>query len=152
MNADVISVLIIKKWSLICSTFLGIINLLHSTSLFVFISSRYHIAFQLFCHLILVLWSNVNVNVNIYFIIYVIPFYVIYVTPHAYVCYLHIQIKNSEPLDNYHDRDLDAALSNHRSTDQLVGEVNLQPVGLAVLDHLIHLDVDMPLIGDHYRG
>jgi len=37
-----------NKWSLICSTFLGTINLLHSTSLFVFISSRYHITFQLF--------------------------------------------------------------------------------------------------------
>jgi len=47
-----------NKWSLICSTFLGIINLLHSTSLFVFLSSRYHTTFQLFCHLILVLWSN----------------------------------------------------------------------------------------------
>jgi len=47
-----------NKWSLICSTFLGTINLLHSTFLFVFISSRYHITFQLFCHLILVLWSK----------------------------------------------------------------------------------------------
>jgi len=37
-----------NKWSLICSTFLGTKNLLHSTSLFVFISSRYHITFQLF--------------------------------------------------------------------------------------------------------
>jgi len=31
-----------NKWSLICSTFLGTINLLHFTPLFVFTSSRYH--------------------------------------------------------------------------------------------------------------
>jgi len=33
------------KWSLICSTFLGTINLLHFAPLFVFTSSRYHIIF-----------------------------------------------------------------------------------------------------------
>jgi len=46
------------KWLLICSTFLGTINLLHFTPLFVFTSSRYHIIFLLFCHLFLVLWSK----------------------------------------------------------------------------------------------
>jgi len=35
-----------NKWSLICSTFLGTINFLHFTSLFVFITSRYHIIFS----------------------------------------------------------------------------------------------------------
>jgi len=34
-----------NKWSLICSSFLGTINLLHFTPLFVFTSSRYHIIF-----------------------------------------------------------------------------------------------------------
>jgi len=35
----------VNKWSLICSTFLGTINLLHFTPLFVFTSCRYHIIF-----------------------------------------------------------------------------------------------------------
>jgi len=47
-----------RAMSLICSTFLDTINLLQFTSLFVFISSRYHIIFSFFSHLILVLWSK----------------------------------------------------------------------------------------------
>jgi len=40
-------------------------NVLHFTPLFVFISSRYHIIFSLFCYLISFYFYGANVNVNV---------------------------------------------------------------------------------------
>jgi len=75
-----------NKWSLICSTFLGTINLLHFTPLFVFISSRYHY------HILVVLPSHFSsmeqMLMFMLMLMYIANTFIIKITRYATVFFL----------------------------------------------------------------